>query len=179
MTQITFVTGNPNKLREIKEIAPPELNIISREIDLPEIQSLDMFEIIEDKVKRAYAHIKGPVIVEDVSAGLDDLEGLPGPFYKYFSTKLGETALLKLSKTANSNRVTIHCIAAYFDGDKVLYGQGVIRGKVVEPSGKNGFGFDSVVVPDGESRTMAEMTTEEKHKISHRGKAFIDLLSQI
>jgi XTP/dITP diphosphohydrolase len=53
------------------------------------------------------------------------------------------------------------------------------RNKVVEPSGKNGFGFDSVVVPDGESCTMAEMTAEEKHKISHRGKAFIDLLSQI
>jgi non-canonical purine NTP pyrophosphatase (RdgB/HAM1 family) len=179
MKQLTLVTGNPNKLRELRQIAPVELNLTCRNIDLPEIQSLDLFEIVEDKVKRAYEHIKGPVIVEDVSAGLDDLEGLPGPFYKFFSAKLGDTVLLKLSKIANSNKITIQCIAAYFDGDKVLYGKGVIHGVVVEPRGENGFGFDSVVVPNGESRTMAEMAAIEKHKISHRGQAFNELFSQI
>jgi len=49
----------------------------------------------------------------------------------------------------------------------------------VEPRGKNGFGFDPVVVPEGETRTMAEMSAEEKNALSHRGKAFRALLEQL
>jgi XTP/dITP diphosphohydrolase len=70
MNHITLVTGNQNKLRELKEIAPAELEFSSKNIDLPEIQSLDIHMIAEDKVKRAYALLNTPVIVEDVSLGL-------------------------------------------------------------------------------------------------------------
>lgn len=176
---ITLVTGNPNKLKELKTIAPPGLDLSSREVDLPEIQSLDLREIVEDKVKKAYKIIQGPVIVEDVSAGLDDLEGLPGPFYKFFREKLGDTILLRLSDIAKSNKLTIQCLAAYYDGDNLLFGLGTIKGTAVKPRGENGFGFDSVVVPDGQIRTMAEMSAEEKNKISHRGQAFRELLRQL
>lgn len=88
MPTITLVTGNPNKLRELQLIAPASMKFASRSVNLTEIQSLDMREIVEDKVKRAYDIIKAPVIVEDVSAGLDDLAGLPGPFYKFFRDEL-------------------------------------------------------------------------------------------
>ena len=57
--------------------------------------------------------------------------------------------------------------------------EGRITGKVVEPRGENGFGFDPAVVPDGETRTMAEMTPEEKSAISHRGKAFRALIEEL
>jgi inosine triphosphate pyrophosphatase len=176
--QITLVTGNPNKLKELQAIVPASLDIRAREIDLPEIQSLDLHEIVEDKVKKAFAIVKSPVIIEDVSAGLDDLAGLPGPFYKFFRQELGDTILVKLSKIA-SDKITIRCLAAYYDGTKLLFGEGVIKGTVVEPRGKNGFGFDPIIVPAGESRTMAEMTSEEKHAISHRGQAFRNLLEQL
>jgi len=174
-----LVTGNLNKLKELKAMAPANLELSSREVDLTEIQSLDLHEIVEDKVKRAYEIVQSPVIVEDVSAGLDDLGGLPGPFYKFFREKLSDTILLQLSSLAKSNKVTIQCLAAYYDGENLLFGHGVLRGTTVEPRGQNGFGFDPVVVPDGQKRTIAEMSAEEKNQISHRGQAFRSLLAQL
>jgi non-canonical purine NTP pyrophosphatase (RdgB/HAM1 family) len=176
--RITLVTSNPNKLRELQAIAPADLQFTSRAIDLPEIQSLDLREIVEDKAKRAYEIVDEPVVVEDVSCGLDSLHGLPGPFFKFFEKTLGKHALLELSKEPNAH-VTIRCLAAFYDGTNLLFGEGTILGTVVEPRGENGFGFDFTVVPKGESRTMAEMTPDEKNAISHRGQAFRNLLEQI
>ena len=178
MQSITLVTGNPNKLRELQALAPPEMDIVSRSIDLPEIQSMDVREVVTDKVRRAYAAVGGPVIVEDVSTGLDELHGLPGPFFKFFEKALGKRTLPILSSGPNPT-ATIRCIAAYYDGENMLFGEGVIRGHVVEPRGTNGFGFDYTVIPNGQSRTMAEMTLDEKNAISHRGSAYRTLLAQI
>lgn len=178
MRTITLVTGNANKLRELQALAPPEMEFAAQSIDLPEIQSLDVREIVEDKVRRAYAAAQCPVIVEDVSTGLDALHGLPGPFFKFFEKTLGKRALLLLAPEPEP-RVTIRCVATYYDGVRMLYGEGVIRGHAVEPRGIHGFGFDFTVVPDGETRTMAEMTMEEKNTISHRAQAFRALLAQL
>jgi inosine triphosphate pyrophosphatase len=179
MSKVTLVTGNPDKLKEIQTIASDTTILVSRPIDLPEIQSLDLKEIIDNKVRAAYEIIKGPVIVEDVSAGLDDLEGLPGPFYKFFREKMGDTILVKLASISKSNDVTIQCLAAYYDGEQIIYGHGEIHGKAVEPRGENGFGFDPVIIPDGQNRTMAEMSPKEKNEISHRGQAFKKLFAQL
>jgi inosine triphosphate pyrophosphatase len=176
--QITLVTGNANKLRELQAIVPKHLDITSRSVDLPEIQSLDLREIVEDKVKKAYAVVGSPVIVEDVSAGLDGLAGLPGPFYKFFREELGDTILVKLS-AVGGDKATIRCLAAYYNGKQILLGEGVLKGTVVEPRGQNGFGFDPVIVPEGHDRTMAEMTQEEKASISHRGQALRNLIKQL
>lgn len=178
MKDITLVTGNPNKLRELLAIAPDTLQIVSKSIDLPEIQSLDLREIVEDKVKRAYEHIGGPVIVEDVSAGLDDLGNLPGPFYKFFRESLGDGILVKLASIATP-KITVCCTAAYYDGEQLIVSEGILRGDIVERRGDNGFGFDPYIVPNGETRTIAEMTSDEKNKISHRGLALRALVQQI
>lgn len=178
MNTITIVTGNPGKLKELKALAAEEFNFTMRDINLDEIQSLDLREIVEDKARRAYAIVKAPVIVEDVSAGLDHLGGLPGPFFKFFEKTLGKEAFLKISSEPDP-KVTIRCLAAYYDGSTILYGEGVVRGTVVEPRGENGFGFDFVVVPHGETRTMAQMTPQEKNGISHRGQAFRALIRQL
>ena len=140
MRKIAIVTGNPGKVQELQAIAMGALDFEMREINLSEIQSLDLHEIIEDKVRRAYDVVQGPVIVDHVK---------------------------------------IFCIAAYYDGDHMLFGEGILRGTVVRPRGHNGFGFDSVVQPEGENRTMAQMSREEKIQISHRGRAFRSLLEQI
>jgi inosine triphosphate pyrophosphatase len=178
MKKITIVTGNPGKVRELQAMAMGKLDFSMHDLDIPEIQSLNLHEIVEDKLKRAYEQIKGPVIVDDVSAGLNDLKGLPGPFIKFFNRLLGGDSLLKLAGREGA-AVEITCIAAYYDGKKMLLGEGTIKGKVVKPRGENGFGFDVVVVPNGQSKTMAEMTEEEKMQISHRGKAFRDLLHKL
>lgn len=179
MSTITLVTGNSNKLRELQTMVPESMDVTSHELDLPEIQSLDLQAIAEDKVKRAYDVIKGPVIIEDVAAGLDGLAGLSGPFYKFFREKMGDEILVKLAAVAENPGITVQCTAAYYDGERLLFGIGLLKGTVVESRGSNGFGFDPVIIPEGEDRTMAEMTAEEKNALSHRGLAFRDLISKI
>jgi XTP/dITP diphosphohydrolase len=70
-------------------------------------------------------------------------------------------------------------MAAYYDGTRYTLGKGSVNGKIVAPRGVNGFGFDSVVVPNGQNLTMAEMSEEQKNTISHRALAFKSLLSQL
>ncbi len=180
MKTITLVTGNPNKLKEWEALLPKDSDIkfITHKLDLPEIQSLDLCAIVQDKLQRAYDILRVPVVVEDVSAGLDNLQGLPGPFFKFFEKTLGVTALLQLAKQPDEP-VTITCTIGYFDGTNSLYSEGVLRGSIVEPRGSVGFGFDPVIVPSGETRTMAEMSLKEKNLISHRGQAVKDMLVKL
>lgn len=178
--QIVLVTGNADKLKELLAIASSGLSITSQKADLHEIQSLDLREIVEFKLREAYRQVGKPVIVEDVSVELASLNGLPGPFIKFFVQQLGRDALYQIQKAPN-DAVTIRCLAGYFDGNNMIFGEGIVQGHITAPRGENGFGFDSVVVPEdqpnGAQKTFAEMTTEEKNAISHRGQAFRSLLS--
>ena len=178
MQTITIVTGNQGKVRELEAMAGGRLDFAMRKLDLAEIQSMDLEEIVKDKLQRAYEQVKGPVIVDDVSAGLENLNGLPGPFIKFFNEALGQSALYQLAGN-EEGRATVRCIAAYYDGKTMLLGSGQIECTVVAPRGTNGFGFDTVLIPDGQTKTMGEMTDAEKMQISHRGKAFRNLLEQL
>lgn len=179
---VTFVTGNAGKLREVRALAPASLSLDSRSLELDEIQSLDLEEIVRHKLRQAYAAVGSAVVVEDTGAGLDSLDGLPGPFVKFFVTKLGSPALFHLSdKTAD--RVRVSCVAGYYDGSTMLFGNGIITGKVCAPRGSHGFGFDPTIIPDnqpdGQRLTMAEMPLEAKNADSHRARAFRDLFGRI
>lgn len=180
MAIITLVTGNQNKALEYESLLPAGSDTLfkTQKLDLPEIQSLEPEEIVADKLKRAYNIVQAPVIVEDVSAGLESLNGLPGPFIKFFEEKLGATALLQLAQTPGEH-VSIVCKVGYYDGRHTSFGTGEIKGLVVEPRGQNGFGFDSVVQPMGSDLTLAEMTSAQKNTVSHRALAIKDLLQQI
>lgn len=172
------MTGNQGKLKEWRRMLPPEISVESIDIDLPEIQSTDTIKIATEKVKRAYELIGKPVIVDDVSAGLVKLKGLPGPFIKYFLDAIGQDALYKLAGKEGEKAI-LSCTIAYFDGQTLITAKGTTEGRVVAPRGENNFGFDKVVIPDGQLKTYGEMTPEEKDQVSHRSKAIKDLLSKI
>lgn len=176
--KITLVSGNKHKLREWKRIMPKDIVMEIVDLDLDEIQSMDLTRIIEDKAMRAYGQLGRPVVVEDVSASLDELGGLPGPFIKYFETHMGEDALYRLAKLPNS-RAKVTTLVAYYDGKKMLIAQDEEFGTVVPKKGRRSFGFDKVFVPDGHSKTYSQMSTTEKDSISHRAKAIKSLLDQM
>ena len=178
MRQIFLVTGNPNKLKEWRQIMPPDVSMDIADIDLSEIQSADPEEIITDKARRAYEIAGKPVVVEDVEAGLENLNGLPGPFIKFFIKKLGDDVLYQLAGREGEKAV-ISCSIAYYDGKKMLTVRGNIPGTVVAPRGANGFGFDATFMPDGETLTYAEMDDEKKNSLSHRRKAIQLLVEKI
>lgn len=168
MQQITLITGNPNKLTELQAIFPASLNLTSQKLDIEEIQTLDLHEIVSHKLRRAYEQVQGPVIVEDVSVELEKLNGLPGPFIKFFELKLGRGALYTL---AGEGKVRIVCTMGYYDGRTEHIVDGIVDGRIVAPRDGEGFGFDFVVIPDGYDRTMSELGSAVKNTISHRFKA--------
>ena len=163
-----------------KRILPADsaLELESLDVDIPEIQSLDMTEIITDKAHKAFAAANGPVIVEDISAGLDELNGLPGPFIKYFEQSLGKGALHRLASN-DPTPATLTAVMAYYDGATQLIASSDLHGQVVSPRGGEGWGFDFCFVPDGYAKTFSEMGPEAKDKISHRSMAMRDLIQQI
>ena len=175
--KITLVTGNVNKLKEWQAIMPSHIELDSVDVDLTEIQSGDPEVIVADKLRRAYEHVGLPVIVEDVDAGLDKLNGLPGPFIKFFNEKLGKDALYKLAGS-EGERATVACTAGYYNGTEMIIVRGEVRGTVVAPRGDS-FGFDIVFVPEGETLTYAEMSKEKKNSLSHRQKAIRMLVEKI
>ena len=166
---ITFITGNVKKLAELKAVLPRDLDITHQQVDLDEIQSLDLHEIISYKLRQAYAAVNGPVLVEDISAELASLNGLPGPFIKFFHQKLGEQALYKIG--TDRDTVTVKCTMGYYDGKTEIIVDGVMRGTIVAPRGESQFGFDPVIQPDGYDKTLAELGPHVKNQISHRRKA--------
>jgi non-canonical purine NTP pyrophosphatase (RdgB/HAM1 family) len=178
MNKIFLVTGNPNKLQEWQRQLPLGIEIDSMDVDLPEIQSLDPIEIVADKAKRAYEAIGKPVAVEDVSAGLEKLNGLPGPFIKFFMKQLGDDVLYHLAGN-DGEPATVSCAIAYYDGKKLLTVRGDVAGRIVKRRGGEGFGFDGTFAPDGGDRTYAEMSSEEKDQVSHRSVAIRLLIDKL
>jgi len=178
MKTITLVTGNPGKLVEWQRLFPKNITLESADIDLDEIQSMDLEAIIADKAKRAYAVIGKPVLVEDVAAGLVKLGGLPGPFIKYFELELGLDALFKLAEKEGDAAI-VTCTIGYYDGSSLITARYDVEGTVVPSRGSNGFGFDRVFVPKGQTKTYGEMTPAEKDVISHRANAIKLLVTQL
>lgn len=85
-SSITFITGNVSKAEQLARHL--DYPVSHEKLDLPEIQSLDLNEIIEQKAKEAYTKIRKPILVEDTSLIFLALGRLPGPLIKWFLTEL-------------------------------------------------------------------------------------------
>ena len=177
---ITFVTGNKKKLEEAKQIlssafegnAPFELT--NQKIDLPELQG-DPVEIAKEKCKLAADKVNGAVFTEDTSLCFNALNGLPGPYIKWFLDQCGHEGLNKMLDGFEDRSAYAQTIVAYTDGpgEEVHVFDGRTNGKIVAARGPTDFGWDPVFEPDeGEGKTYAEMTKEFKNSISHRGRSF-------
>lgn len=175
--KIIFLTGNKNKFEEAKQIIP---DLEQSDIDLTEIQSLDPKEIIAHKLNEAKKNIKGNLVVEDTSLYLDCLNGLPGPLIKWFLKTTGNEGLVKIAESFGNTKAVAKVIVGFAkeDGSEEFF-EGSINGNIVKPRGETNFGWDPIFEPEGYDKTFAEMTTEEKGKISMRKIAFQKLTERI
>ncbi len=179
MSEILLVTGSNHKLTEWQRLMPEGVNLSSVDLNLEELQRDDPLEIVTDKVKLAYEHVGKPVVVEDVSAGLVEHKGLPGPFIKFYIKRLGQDALYQLAGRKDGAQAIASCSAAYYDGTNLLAVKGDVNGTIVAPRGDSTFGFDVTFVPDGYEQTYAEMESSLKNSISHRAIAVSLLLEEM
>lgn len=169
---LKFITGNKNKLTEISAILS-SVKIEQVDIDLDEIQDIDPHKIIAHKLKEAFKLHKGPFIVEDSGLVLKAFGGkLPGPFIKFFNMYLGPKNLAKLAIGAKEQRAEGRTIIAYAKNKKnILFFEGVVKGKVVMPRGKYGFGYDPIFQPNGSKLTLGELKSTGYYEFSARGIA--------
>jgi inosine triphosphate pyrophosphatase len=171
--KLNLITGNANKVREITRIMGDSCTIVNHKLDLPEIQG-EAEEIARDKCQRAVDIIQGPVVIEDTSIGFDALNGLPGPYIKWFLEKIGINGLVQMLNGFENKGATGRCICAYCPGpgQEIKLFIGDSHGTIVEPRGSRLFGFDPIFQPDGYDQTYGELPTEVKNDISHRSMAF-------
>lgn len=167
-----FISGNLNKVREAQAIIPEVEQI---DLDLVEIQSLDPYIIITEKLKEAIKTQKGEFFVEDTSLYLDCLNGFPGPLIKWFKDSLSIKGIAELVSKYKNKKAIVKTIIGYSNGENINFFAGELQGKIVNPRGESNFGFDPIFLPDGHHKTMAEMSTEEKNVISMRKKALLKL----
>jgi inosine triphosphate pyrophosphatase len=175
---VTFVTGNKKKLEEVKQIlgSGEELSfeLTNRKIDLPELQG-DPFEIAKEKCRLAAKEINGAVLTEDTSLCFNALNGMPGPYIKWFLENCSHNGLNRMLDGFDDRSGYAQTIVAYSPGPgcEVEVFEGRTDGKIVQPRGPLDFGWDPIFEPDeGDGKTYAEMTKAFKNSISHRGRSF-------
>uniref|UniRef100_A0A7S2U835 Inosine triphosphate pyrophosphatase n=1 Tax=Attheya septentrionalis TaxID=420275 RepID=A0A7S2U835_9STRA len=182
---ITFVTGNKKKLEEVKRILGGDgseelpFDITNEKIDLPELQGHDPVEIAIEKCKVAAAQVQGPVMIEDTSLCFNALNGLPGPYIKWFLDKCGHSGLNKMLVGFDDKTAYAQTVVAFTLGvnQEVHVFDGRTNGRIVQARGPLDFGWDPIFEPSEGSghKTYAEMEKTEKDAISHRGRSFAKL----
>lgn len=176
--RLVMATNNANKLREAREIlAPLGIEVISqREAGAdcePEENGATFAENAMIKAKAVCETVKLPVIADDSGLCVEALGGRPGVHSARYAPKGTECEKLlgEMNGVPDDKRgAEFRCVIAYVDGRTEFTVSGSVKGRIgFEMRGENGFGYDPIFVCGG--RTMAEMTADEKNKLSHRGSA--------
>ncbi len=189
--RLIVASANPAKAAEIMELLDQvgHVELIRRPLDVPEpIEDGDTF------LDNARIKARALVIATGIAAVADDtglevaaLEGAPGVHTARYagpraSAEDNIAKLLDALDGVEDRRARWRTLAliAYPDGHE-LWAEGVCEGRIgFEPWGSNGFGYDPIFIPDeGDGRTFAEMSADEKHDLSHRGQAFRILAKEL
>jgi XTP/dITP diphosphohydrolase len=165
-----FVTGRAEKAREAERLG---FRFERVDLDLAEPQALDPAEIVESKAREAFGKHGRPVVVEDSGLAIKAWNGFPGALVKWLEKSAGLEAMARMLDRFPDRSATATCAVAYFDGERVFTAGGEVSGAIATtPRGEGGVGWDALYIPDGSDRTFAEMSGEEKDRVSHRRRAW-------
>ena len=170
MSDLVFVTGNMNKVRQVEQFLGRKLE--HHKLDLDEIQDIDPAIVLEHKAKEAYRILQKPVLVEDASLVFAAMGRLPGPFIKFFLEELGNEGLIHLLNGYDDRSAVHTVIFGLYDGDKFHEFSASINAKIAtEVRGTGGFGFDPILIPEGQDKTRGEMNEIDYAKYQPRNHA--------
>ena len=177
---IYFITGNNSKFNEIQKLFQKEdlsYELKRNTINITEIQASSIKEVAIFKLNSVRGKMKSSFFIEDAGFFVDTpLNGFPGVYSKYVLNTIGNKGILNLIKDYSDTKAHFKAvIALYFQPiNETFIFEGVVEGKVAKNiRGRGGFGFDPIFIPkEFPNRTFAELTTEEKNLVSHRGKAW-------
>ena len=180
--KLVFATHNLNKLKEVKEMVPEGIEILS----LSDINCTEEIEetgtTLEENARIKVTYVKDhygyDCFSDDSGLEIDSLNGAPGVYSARYAgeDKNNDNNIKKVWKNLkdkeNKSGQFRTIIAADIKGKKSFF-EGIIRGTLIdEKRGEGGFGYDPIFIPTGHSKTFAELEKKVKNIISHRAKAF-------
>lgn len=183
--KLIFASNNENKIKEVKAKLPSYEIIGLKEFgideDIPETA-----KTIEGNasIKSTYIYdqYKTNCFSDDTGLEIEALDGEPGVYSARYAgeeknaDKNMDLVLEKLANKENRNARFKTVISLFLDGKEHLF-EGIVNGTIIkEKRGKKGFGYDPIFVPNGYTKTFAELPLEEKNKISHRALAVDQLV---
>lgn len=188
MARYVLATANPDKAAEIRAILGDAVELVPRPAEVPDVEETG--ETLEANARlKAVALVAAtglPAIADDTGLEVDALGGAPGVYSARYAGE-GATYADNVAKLLDalagrsdrSARFRTVAIAMWPDGSEIV-AEGSVEGTIArEASGNGGFGYDPIFVPGGAAMTFAEMTSEAKHAVSHRGRAFRALAARL
>jgi non-canonical purine NTP pyrophosphatase (RdgB/HAM1 family) len=176
--RLILVSSNPNKGIEAERVLGIPLLRVS--LVLPEIQAATVEEITRYKLEAARTKGYHRLVVEDASLGFDELGNFPGPYVRWLLEAAGGRGLAAIAYALNNRAARAQCCVAYWNGSEGKIFLGECTGEIlVQPRGDQHFGWDAWFQPLGSQKTFAEMTSEEKDRVSHRGNAYRQLSTHL
>lgn len=185
--KLVFATNNPNKLKEVKEILPNTIELLS----LKDIQCFDEIEETETTLE-GNAQLKADYITQkfgyncfadDTGLEVGILKGKPGVYSARFAGKPCNSEnnmqklLAKLKNKTNRKAQFRTAISLNLNEEKFLF-EGICKGEILtKKQGEKGFGYDPIFKPENHTASFAEMSSVEKNSISHRGIAIEKLVA--
>ncbi|MBN1168553.1 non-canonical purine NTP pyrophosphatase [Candidatus Woesebacteria bacterium] len=166
--KIYLVTGNPKKVEIAKfALAKYKIDVEQLDMDTPEIQSSETEEVAKYSVKYAAEETGKTVIKGDFGMGIDVLNGFPGPFVKYINKWLSAEQFSSLYKDRNDLKAYFIDALGYCEpGKEAICFTTITYGELTEkPAGDNGNMVDSLFIPNGFSKTIAQLSKEETLKL--------------
>ncbi len=183
--RLLLATSNENKVFEIKKIIGSCIEVFYFKdfgLSTPEEEGGTLEENAFIKAKYGYDSTGLPSVGEDTGLFVDALNGAPGVYSSRFagknaSDKENREKLLYILKDERNREAKFITVICFYDGKRTEYFKGILEGYIAEmESGRYGFGYDPIFVPRGLNRTLAEMSPEEKNRISHRYRALKEFL---
>jgi XTP/dITP diphosphohydrolase len=184
--KLIFATHNANKLKEVKSLVPTSIELLNID-DINFTTEIEETETTIEgnallKAKTIYQQTGFNCFADDSGLLVDYLNGAPGVYSARYAgePKNDENNLQKLLhelKSTENRKAHFKTVMALIVNGKEYLFEGIINGEIInEKRGNHGFGYDPIFIPNGYTKTFAEMDSETKNAISHRGIALQKLL---
>lgn len=184
--KIVFATNNAHKLAEVSAVLGEGYDLVTlREVgiteDIPETgDTLD--ENASQKARYVWERTGLSCFADDTGLEVEALGGAPGVRSARYATDGHDFAannrkLLRELEGISNRRARFRTVISLIENGVERQVEGIVEGVIADKeSGSEGFGYDPLFIPDGYTRTFADMTAEEKNAISHRGRAVANLV---
>ena len=178
---IQFITTNAGKFAEVSErLAQANIKVAHLDRSYPEIQTDRLEKVLKYAAAGLDDEVKGDYLIDDSGLFIEALGSFPGVYSAFVQKKLGNKGILKLLTGEAYRAAFFETVFLLRQGDEHEVFHGECRGTIADAErGRNGFGYDPLFIPEGETRTFGEMSLKEKNAISHRARAVDALLAHL